>query len=841
MTPRRPRRSPVPHRLLQAAGLLLSLLFAAAFAPPARADSYAETILFSFPQNADGSTPDGQTPFGLIQGSDGNFYGTTLQTMSGGGGGTIYRITPAGDFTLLHSFSGGDDGSNPSGRLVEGPDHRLYGTTHSGGSTGNGTVYAITPAGALTTLHTFAGPEGITPGAFSTVLSTLLLGADGNLYGSTQASGNCACGGAVYRITTGGAFTVIGKLATGGGQNGEITALIRDADGSLYGTTAARSLGDNATIFKMTTAGVVSELHTFTAADNAGDPAELLRGIDGNLYGTTLYSTGSNGQGGAIFKLAPDGSFGLVYNSSNDPNRVISLRALRQLADGSFQGLMTIQHGQNNDVYKGVFFSLLAGGQPTATFSFPDGDVRSGGSESDILLASDGNYYGVATSGGTDANNYSGTVFKLAAGGPPAPTVTISASPATIALGSSSTLTWSSTDATSCTASGAWAGTKATSGSQSVTPAATGSGTYTLTCTGAGGSGTGAATVTVGPAPPPPPTVTISATPATIAPGGSSSLSWSSTNANSCTASGAWSGSQPTSGSATVAPAAAGTYTYTLSCVNGSGSGSGSAATTLTVTAAASPPPMSPSQTDIAGHAGGGVGLESLAGLGLFALWRRRRLAFAVAACAVATTAVAQETPAPVLQFDLAHAYVGLRGGAGIYTLNSNRLANSLSADGYAVSGIHVDHNQAAGAIYGGVPVCGPLALELGLVDLGRYGVDLATTSSDSQGLARDALRRLPAAGRGVTLGFGSRADLVPWFAVASRLGLLVYRSKQDLGTPAGNFSDRQTGVGVDAGLSLLFHPLPAFYLGAGYDCYHTDRGCDAQMVSGQIEFRYGR
>jgi hypothetical protein len=165
---------------------------------------------------------------------------------------------------------------------------------------------------------------------------------------------------------------------------------------------------------------------------------------------------------------------------------------------------------------------------------------------------------------------------------PPAPTASLVAMPATIDAGQSSTLTWSSTDATSCTASGAWSGAKASSGSQVVSPAATAS--YTITCNGAGGSANDSTTVTVIPAPVPAPNASISTSPATIDAGQSSTLTWSSTDATSCTASGAWSGAKATSGSQVVSPAA--TASYTITC-NGAG---GSANNSATVTVNPAPP-----------------------------------------------------------------------------------------------------------------------------------------------------------------------------------------------------------------------------------------------------------
>ncbi len=153
------------------------------------------------------------------------------------------------------------------------------------------------------------------------------------------------------------------------------------------------------------------------------------------------------------------------------------------------------------------------------------------------------------------------------------PTLSLSASPASINQGQSSTLTWSSTNATSCTASGGWSGSQAVSGTQSVSPTATT--TYSLACTGAGGTANQSTTITVVP----PTTVSLSASPASIIQGQSSTLTWASTNATSCTASGAWSGSKATSGSQSVSPTA--TSTYTLACTGSGGTTTQNATVTI--------------------------------------------------------------------------------------------------------------------------------------------------------------------------------------------------------------------------------------------------------------------
>ncbi len=154
----------------------------------------------------------------------------------------------------------------------------------------------------------------------------------------------------------------------------------------------------------------------------------------------------------------------------------------------------------------------------------------------------------------------------------PSPTATLNANPATIAPGGNSTLSWSSSNATSCVASGAWSGNKATSGSQAVGPLSA-TADYTLTCNGTAGSASDSARVTVQQSSPTP-TLTFSATPTSVAYGGSVSLSWSSTNATSCAASGApgWSGSRPTVTSAWVLGNRTSNQTFTLQCTGAGGS-----------------------------------------------------------------------------------------------------------------------------------------------------------------------------------------------------------------------------------------------------------------------------
>ena len=234
--------------------------------------------------------------------------------------------------------------------------------------------------------------------------------------------------------------------------------------------------------------------------------------------------------------------------------------------------------------------SVASGGSATLTWSstnvtsctasggWSGGRALFGGPESTGPLATSASY-ALDCSGPRGSASASATVNV-------SPTVSISANPTSVASGGSSMLTWSSTNATSCVASGAWSGAVAISGNQSVGPL-TASSTYSLTCTGAGGSTSASATVAVSGAPPPPPapTVSLTANPSSVASGGSSMLTWSSTNATSCAASGAWSGSKALSNSTGESTGAlTTTSTFTLACTGAGGSASGSATVTVTGT-----------------------------------------------------------------------------------------------------------------------------------------------------------------------------------------------------------------------------------------------------------------
>ena len=226
----------------------------------------------------------------------------------------------------------------------------------------------------------------------------------------------------------------------------------------------------------------------------------------------------------------------------------------------------------------------------TASGAWSGGKAVSGSQSTGTVTANE--TYGLSCTGNGGSAAQSATVSVTS----PTPTVTFAASPSTVSSGGSSTLTWSATNATSCSATGGWSGTKAASGSQS-TGALTANKSYGLTCTGSGGSATQLATVSVTKAAP---ALTLSASPSTVKSGAASMLAWSSTNTTACVASGGWSGTKPTSGSSATANLSA-TTKFMLTCTGAGGSASQSA----TVTTSATPPSVSISASPSSVASGG--------------------------------------------------------------------------------------------------------------------------------------------------------------------------------------------------------------------------------------------
>jgi len=239
---------------------------------------------------------DGANSFSaLVQGSDGNFYGTTSQG-GASGDGTVFRITASGSLSNLHTFVG-SDGANPSAGLLQGSDGNFYGTTYADGNN-FGTVFRITASGSLTTLWSFTnGLDG------ANSYAPLVQGEDGNFYGTTS-QGGANGNGTVFRISPTGNLTNLWEF-TGCGDGGiPYAGLVQGSDGNFYGTTSGSGSGPSGygTVFRITPSGDLATLHSFGVGDGANPFAGMVQGSDGSFYGTT-YQGGTNGNYGTVFRL----------------------------------------------------------------------------------------------------------------------------------------------------------------------------------------------------------------------------------------------------------------------------------------------------------------------------------------------------------------------------------------------------------------------------------------------------------------------------------------------------------------------------------------------------------
>jgi uncharacterized repeat protein (TIGR03803 family) len=328
------------------------------------------TALYDFCQQKD--CLDGRYPNSLVQSTDGNFYGTT--NIGGAGYGTDFKITPVGGLTSLNIFCGNENcpkGDHPQG-LIQATDGNFYGTTIDGGgincgdSEGCGTVYRMTGSGQVTILYRFCSQTNCSDGANPV---GLILASNGNLYGVTMAGGvdNSLCEvsggppgcGTLFEITTSGILTTLYNFCSKSNcSDGALaTSLIQAEDGYFYGTTAGGGLSNSScwtfgcgTIFKISTAGVSTTLYAFCSRTNCADgayPVEpMIQATDGDLYGTTVDGNGSGCHDGihycgTLFQVTSSGVLKTLHQFCSQPgcpDGDYSEAALTQATDGDFYG-----------------------------------------------------------------------------------------------------------------------------------------------------------------------------------------------------------------------------------------------------------------------------------------------------------------------------------------------------------------------------------------------------------------------------------------------------------------------------------------------------------------------
>jgi uncharacterized repeat protein (TIGR03803 family) len=378
------------------------------------------TTLDSFTGGVNGAFPSGT----LIQGIDGYLYGTSEGGLGEGeGSGTVFRVTAAGELRTLYAFctkSGCPDGSSAVGGLVEGPDGSFYGTTNSGGANGRGTVFKITPKGALTTIYNFCSQPSCTDGESPAFGS--LLWSNGAFYGTTQQGGTGGTG-TIFKISSSGVLTTLHSFCseqncTDGGTPS--VGLIQGTDGLFYGEADLGGANQQGTLYQISRDGTFKTIYAFCSLSDCADGNEPIAGLvqasDGNFYGTT---SGLGGFGstpyGTVFRITPSGTLTTLhvfdYTDGSWGGTMI------QATDGNLYG--TTWHG--GLFGRGTLFTITLNGTLTTIYNFcsqsscADGDTPISG----LLQETNGKFYGTTELGGANqvCDGFTcGTIFSLSAG-----------------------------------------------------------------------------------------------------------------------------------------------------------------------------------------------------------------------------------------------------------------------------------------------------------------------------------------------------------------------------------------------------------------------------------------
>ena len=410
-------KSALRQRLpIQAGALLLTLALGIPAALRAQAPDKPPagtfSLIYSFQgpqfQGTDGCLPEA----GLVRDAAGNLYGTTLNGGGQFGYGTVFKVTPDGTESVLHSFAGApSDGRYPQwGSLTLDAAGNLYGTTYNGGEFDSGTVFKVTATGSESILYSFCAQAGCADGADPA--GGIARDPAGNLYGTTVYGGTDN-EGVVFRLPARGTEKVLHNFARSTTDGGlPYSNLTRDSSGNLYGTTDAGGTSDAGTVFEVSASGAYSVLYNFRGFPDGLGPfgGGLLRDPSGNLYGVT--ESGGASDLGVLFELSAGGTESVLLNFNGTEGRG-PLDGLARDGAGSLYGTTEVGgSGAGCALSCGVLFKLTTTGREFVLHNFTldsasDGAYPVGG----VIRDSSGNLYGTLEQGGAYG---CGAVFKYA-------------------------------------------------------------------------------------------------------------------------------------------------------------------------------------------------------------------------------------------------------------------------------------------------------------------------------------------------------------------------------------------------------------------------------------------
>jgi len=416
------------------------------------------TLFYAFPYDGVGASgySHGKIPYSeLIQGADGNYYGTTTEggdsSCSDGFGlegcGTIFKITPGGVETVLFQFTYDSttntavNGIYPYGGMVQARDGNFYGTTAYGGNPaagcilGCGVVFKITPAGKFTLLHQFAGLSS-NPAEGAVPTGRLIQAIDGKLYGTTTAGGAVQAyynQGTIFSITTSGAFTTLHQFDNIHGVTDGVNpyaGLVQGKDGNFYGTTYFGGTTNTGTVFKFSKTGSMTVLHSFVETshlvypDGAFLQGALVQGTDGNLYGTATQGGVASGSYGTLFEVTTNGKFTNLYDFNPTTGSVFGyypVAGVIQASDGNFYG--TTEYGGPSGCDCGTVFEMSVTGIVSQIAQFDDANTGRW-PISAALQAADGTLFVTNAKGPSIGSHDPGTIMQINNGlSKPKPTI----------------------------------------------------------------------------------------------------------------------------------------------------------------------------------------------------------------------------------------------------------------------------------------------------------------------------------------------------------------------------------------------------------------------------------